>query len=672
MPASPATVAGEARPADATTWVATSQPAREPEVREDAPTKIDRERWALIGSAIGAWLFLILAFTVDHFTSLPQAVVLGLYIASYLSGGTLAAIAAVRDLFQRRVNVDLLMVAAALGAAALNSWAEGAILLGLFSTSNALEHEALGRTERAVRSLIKLAPETATVIRNGVEQSVRVEDLALDDVMVIRPGERIATDGQVIFGESAVNQATVTGESIPVAKRPGDQVFAGTINTTGALQVSVTKLAKDNTLARIVQVVEQAQADKSKTQQFTDAFEGKYAIGVILTSALIAIVPPLVFDVSWNEAFYRSMTLLVVASPCALVISTPAAILSALANAARSGVLFKGGTSLEAASGITTITFDKTGTVTEGKARFTELVTLTGGWDADTILTYAASVENLSEHHIGRALVAGAEERGLPLRDVADFRAYIGLGVTGKVRDARGGWQMVAVGTEGLFNEIGAAIPAEAVSAIESLRDQGQTAVFVGDETSVQGIVAVADTVRPQAAAAIARLKEQGIKRIIMLTGDNERVAHAIAQQVGIEEYHANLMPEQKLEFIRGLQASGEKVAMVGDGVNDAPALATADIGIAMGGAGTDVALETADVVLMGDDLSRLPTAIGLSRRTRQTIIQNLTFALGVIAILVTSTLIVGIPLPLGVVGHEGSTVLVVLNGLRLLGYKDS
>jgi Cd2+/Zn2+-exporting ATPase len=374
----------------------------------------------------------------------------------------------------------------------------------------------------------------------------------------------------------------------------------------------------------------------------------------------------------WFTWIYRGLSLLLIACPCALVISTPAAIASGLASGARHGLLIKGGAALETLGMVRTVAFDKTGTLTEGQPRFTQLVTLHEGWDDDTIMAYAASVENLSEHPIARAIVDAANEQGIPFREVRDFRSVTGRGVIAKVADGQGGWKTIGIGNEELFADMGAGIPADAVTAAEALRSEGQTTMFLGSDDSVQGILAVADRVRPQAAATIAKLKELGIKRTVMLTGDNERVARAIAEQVGIDEIYAELMPEQKLDIIRNLEASDQKVAMVGDGVNDAPALATATVGIAMGGAGSDVALETADVVLMSDDLTRLPTAVGLSRRTRRTMIHNLTFALSVIAVLVISTLTVGIPLPLGVVGHEGSTVIVVLNGLRLLGYKDA
>ncbi|HEU0115760.1 MAG TPA: heavy metal translocating P-type ATPase, partial [Thermomicrobiales bacterium] len=543
----------------------------------------------------------------------------------------------------------------------VDSWPEGAILLGLFSASGALEHEALGRTQRAVRALMELSPDVATVVRAGVEQTVPVEMLRLGDECLVRPGGRVPVDGAVLAGETTVDQAAITGESIPVSKRAGDRVFAGTINGYGAIRVRVDRLSQESTLAKIVQFVENAQAQKSRTQRFTDRFEGRYAVGVLLVSALLALIPPLAFGHDWSSSFYRAMTLLVVASPCALVISTPASTLSALANAARHGILFKGSASLEEMGVVQTIAFDKTGTLTHGRPTLTDVVALPGGWSEAEALRLAASAEHLSEHHLAQAIVRAAGERGLPLLEAQAFQAIPSRGIVARV-DGR----EVAVGNAALFADLGGAVSDDALAAADRLRAEGKSAVFVGDRTGARGVIAVADTLRPSAPAVVADLKRLGVGRMAMRTGDHERVAQAIAGRLDLDDVYAGLLPEDKLVIIRRLMEGGA-TAMVGDGVNDAPALATATIGVAMGGAGTDVALETADVVLMADDLTRLPYAVELSRKTRRTIRQNLTFALAVIAVLVTAALTIGIPLPLGVVGHEGSTVIVVLNGLRLL-----
>jgi Zn2+/Cd2+-exporting ATPase len=622
------------------------------------------ERWSLAGAAVFCWIFLAAALLIEHLSLAvaPWWTPTAFFVLAYIAGGTFATITALRDLFvEHTVSVDFLMITAAIGAAIVGHWEEGAILLGLFSTSNALEHHALGRTQRAVRALMELSPEVATVLRDGQERVVPIEELRLGEVVLVRPGERVAVDGCVIAGESAIDQSAITGESLPVAKRVGDTCFAGTINSHGAIQVRVDRLHQESTLARIVQFVEQAQAEKSATQRFTDRFEGWYAVGVIAFSTLVGVIPPLVFGQAWEPSIYRAITLLVVASPCALVISTPASTLSGLANAARNGILFKGSASLEDIGETRAVAFDKTGTLTHGRPALTDTIAFGNGWGEEQVLRLAASAERLSEHHMAVAIVDGAGEQRLALSEAVGFRAIPGKGITAAVDGDE-----VLVGNDMLFAEAGVAVPADVVAEANRLRDAGKTAVFVGDHQAVRGLIAVADTVRLSAKAVVSELKAQGIPRIVMLTGDNQRVANAIGAELGIDAVYADLLPEEKLRIIEELKDTGP-VTMVGDGVNDAPALATASIGVAMGGAGTDVALETADVVLMADDLTKLPYAIDLSRRTRRTIRQNLGFSLAVIGTLVVATLTHGIPLPLGVVGHEGSTVIVVLNGLRLL-----
>ncbi len=621
------------------------------------------DRWQLAVAAIGCWAFLFLALIARHLLDAPDSVVIPLFVAAYLFGGTFATIAAVSDLLHRRVNVDLLMVTAAAGAAFLGHWSEGAILLGLFSASNALERYALGRTHRAVKSLMDLAPEEATLLDPDApdgERLIAVADLRAGDRVLIRPGERIAVDGKVVAGESAVDQAAITGESVPVDLGPGDTVFAGTMNTTGALEVVVTRLQTESTLARIVRIVEDAQEQKSSTQRFTDRFEGRYTVLVILGSIVAFVGFWQLGDMTRQDAVYRAITLLVVASPCALVISTPASTLSGLANAARNGVLFKGSGHLEDLGLVHTMAFDKTGTLTVGKPVVTDVVTCDERWTEEVLLATAASAERLSEHPLALAIIDAARQRDLPLQEAVDFRAVPGKGLMTQVEG-----QQIAIGTPLLMTDCGLD-PSAAELIAESLRSQGKTAMLVADEVAVRGVIAVADTLRPSAKGVVAALRDLGVEDIVMLTGDHELVGRAIAAQVGIDHVEAGLLPEEKLEAIRRLQEKGP-VTMVGDGVNDAPALATATVGVAMGGAGSDVALETADVVLIADDLAKLPYAVSLSQRTRRTIIQNLAFSLAVIVILVTASLTVGIPLPLGVVGHEGSTIIVVLNGLRLL-----
>lgn len=615
----------------------------------------------MIALAIGAWTFTILGFMLNRTTDLPASVITGLYILAYLSGGTLATREAITDLLEKKVNIDLLMVLAAVGAATLGQWVEGAVLLSLFSTSNAMEHYSLARTQNAVRALMDLTPPTARVLRNGDFEIVEVESLALKDVIVIQPGERIPADAIVIEGQSAVDQAAITGESVPVEKHTGDSLFAGTINGNGALRAEVSKLATDSTLARIVRLVSDAQEDQSDLQEFAEGFEGKYAVFVIIFSVLVTLVP-MFFGVDRSDAFYRGMTTLVVLSPCALVISTPAATLSALANSARKGVLVKGGRAMDTLGSVDVVAFDKTGTLTIGRPVLTDIVTV-NGTDSQELLALTAAAEAHSEHPVGEAIVNAARRDGLQLPESGHLQAIPGHGITAEVDGST-----LIIGNERLMNRENVQISPNAIDHLHRLGEEGKSTMFVARDGQLLGIMGVADVLRPDVKNIIGELKKAGVKETVMLTGDNERVARSIARQIGIDDVRADLLPEDKLTAINELKSHG-KVAMVGDGVNDAPALATADVGIAMGGAGTDAALETAEVVLMSDDLGKMGHVIGLSRKMRRIIKANLTFALGVIIVLATANLIVGIPLPLGVVGHEGSTVLVLLNGLRLLSY---
>lgn len=618
--------------------------------------------WKLAIAAILTWVLMVGAFAFDHLANTPGTTIVAVYATAYLTGGLIAARAAVMDLLGRTVNVDLLMVLAAIGAATVDAWAEGAVLLALFATSNALEHHALERTRNAVRSLMELSPDEATVIDKTGERTVATADLTIGMTILIRPGEKIAADAEVISGSSSVDQSAVTGESIPVARAAGDVLFAGTVNGSGALRARVSRLSSESTLARIVRLVEEAQSRKSKAERFTDAFEGPYAIGVIVASFLVATVP-MILGADPGDAFYRAMTLLVVASPCALVISIPAATLSAIANAARNGILVKGGSYLDAIGVITTVAFDKTGTLTYGRPALTDLH-VTGVMSADDLLQRIASAEHLSEHPIASAIVASATSKGLSLLPADSFAARPGRGISARVDG-----QPIAIGNVALFVDLGMTVPPGIERMLESLQRQGRTAMLVGNDRDILGVIGVADVVRPEAAAVVSALKHLGVRRTVMLTGDNGLVAQSIARATGIDEIRSELLPEEKLDVIKTLQRDG-RVLMVGDGVNDAPALATADLGVAMGVGGTDVALETADIVLMGDDLAKLPFAVGLSRKMRNIIRVNIGFSLAVITVLVLSTLSVGIPLPLGVIGHEGSTIIVVLNGLRLLGHR--
>lgn len=602
------------------------------------------------------------------------------FLVAYLAGGWHGTIHGIRSLLRGTVDVDLLMILAALGAAYVNHAFEGAMLLFLFSLSHTLQEMAIERSRSAISALMKLRPETALCKRDAETKLVRIEELVVGDIVLVRPGESIPVDGVVIEGTSSVNQASITGESLPVEKKWGDMLFAGTLNEQGGLEMRVTKLAKESTLAKLIELVEKAQGQKATTQRFLEKAEQWYALGVILFTVALVLVPFYIFAQPFQSTFYRAMTVMVVASPCALVISTPASILSAIAAAARRGVLFKGGVYLEKAAGIEIVAFDKTGTLTEGRPVVTDLqIIVRPGLSPaeiscfqEELLWLAAAIEARSEHPIARAIVAEAKRRFMPIERCTKFQSVAGHGVSAEVCGRR-----IAVGNLKYFDGYESPERTALEEQMNAMHDAGKTGMLVGEilgedkNATVRylGFIAVADKVRADAQLIIAKLHTLGVKRVVMLTGDGKRVAAAVAKACGVDEVHADLLPQDKVRVINKLKESG-RTAMVGDGVNDAPALATADVGVAMGAAGTDVAMETADIVLMSDALETIPFTIALSRRTRTVVFQNLTFALGVIVVLIISALGFHLPLPLGVVGHEGSTVLVCLNGLRLLGFK--
>jgi Cd2+/Zn2+-exporting ATPase len=590
-----------------------------------------------------------------------------IYALAYFFGGWFGVQASWQSLKERTIDVDLLMVLAALGAAYIGHPPEGATLLFLFSLSNVLQSYAMERTRKAIHSLMRLRPETALVKRDGETVSLPIDQLAVGDHIIVRPGERVPLDAVVVEGSTSLDEASVTGESMPVTKSLGEPVFAGTINQTGAIEAVVTKLAKDSTIARLIQMVEEAQSEKAKTQRWLDHAEQYYAMGVIGFTLALIIVPWLFGSGTFAGNFYRAMTVMVVASPCALIISTPATILSAIGGAARRGVLFKGGAHLEKTAGVDTVVFDKTGTLTTGQPAVTDVLS-----DTADALQLAASIEAKSEHPLAHAIVAHAKSRGVALLQCDNFQAVAGQGASGYV-----GGRCIAVGNARFFEKH--SVPVATIDRLRSFQQGGKTAVIVAEMSrmscEILGVIAIADTLREDTVPALRKLHEAGVRRVVMLTGDNHHVAAAIAREAGIDEFHADLRPEDKLQIVKQLKESG-RVAMVGDGVNDAPALAAADVGIAMGAAGTDVAMETADVVLMSSSLRNVAFAIGVSRRARTVVFQNLAFALAVIVVLVINTLgiwqtLTGAPFPLtlGVIGHEGSTVLVCLNGLRLLLY---
>ncbi len=611
-------------------------------------------------------VFLLAGVAVEKFGLAPGLPWLSVafFAAAYITGGHEGFVEAMKDLRRGHLNIDFLMIAAAVGAAIIGEWAEGAMLLFLFTLAEALEDYAMDRTRSAVEALTKLRPNEATVRRGGEEVRVPVEEVRVGEVVIVRPGEEIPLDGKVLHGETLVNQASITGESAPVHKGPGDDVFAGTMNIDGAIDVRVTKAAKDSTLAKIIEMVSEAQSQRAPTQRIIDRYAHPYAVTVLASVVVVLAVGYFLLNMPFEDIFYKAMTLLVVASPCALVISTPASVLSGIAAGARNGVLFKGGVHLENTAKIDVLAFDKTGTLTHGRPVVTDIITL-NGLSEHELLRLVAGAEIRSEHPIAQAIVEAAKERGLDVPEPDAFRAIPGKGVRAQV-DGR----ELVVGSHRIVQEHGNGhrekpLPDDALS----LQHDGKTTIFVLEQGQLLGVIAVADLPREQAAATIAALRKLGIKRIAMLTGDYKPVAENIARQLGVDEVYAELLPGDKVDAIRQLQNDGA-VGMVGDGINDAPALALADVGVAMGAAGTDVAMETADIVLMADDLSKLPFTFRLARKARTIIYQNLAFAIFVIIGLIIATFTVGLSLPLAVVGHEGSTIIVVLNGLRLLRSK--
>ena len=637
---------------------------------------------------------------------LPSWAIVVFALTAYAAGGYSGARAALADAGRGNFNIDFLMIAAALGAAFIGEWEEGALLLFLFTLSGALESFASDRTRQAIIRLAELRPDTASVRREGAVIEMGVEALAIGDVVVVKPGERMPVDGTVIQGTTTVDQSPITGESIPVYKGVGDTVFSGTINGSGALELEVTKLASDSTISKIIGLVQEAQNNAAPTQRLIDRFSQPYTLAVIGVTLLAIAVPFFFAAEPFSSTIYRAMTLLVVASPCALIISTPASILSAIAAAAREGILFKGGAYLEKAANLDMLAFDKTGTLTYGKPELTDVVPL-NGYSEEDLIACAAGAESLSEHPIAQTIVERAQEMNLAYDSPEDFRGIAGHGVQA-IYGNGASKEMVYIGNDKLFMS-------EAMDLSPSIREQGKrlqkegkTAILVvrrsialeekvaeivageaaspsgphsaaaaGRDWEAVGFLAVADTVRSNASETIATLKQLGITRVAMVTGDNQDVAAAVGDQVGLEEVYAELLPEEKVRIVGELVEAGS-VAMIGDGVNDAPAMAASDLGIAMGGAGTDVALETADVVLMSDDLSKLPFMLRLSRRAGEIVRQNLYFSVGIILTLVVLTVIVPflvpdfrLPLPVGVLGHEGSTLIVVINGLRMLTMKS-
>jgi len=641
--------------------------------RSDAPGKKAIElSWfsahrELIWSVCAAGL-LLAGWIGERFAGWPTALTLPLFLGAYgfaswdLLRHTVAGIR--RGVFA--LDIDLLMLVAAIGAAALGEWAEGAFLLTLFALAHALEHYALGRARRAISALAELAPATARVRRDGADVEVPVETVRVDEIVLIRPGERLPVDGVVSAGASAINQAPVTGESVPVDKEAGDEVFAGTINGEGALEVRTTRAVGDRTLDRVIRLVEDAQTAKAPTQQFTERFERVFVPVVLVSSALVMIVPPLAGWATWPASIYRALALLVAASPCALALGTPSAVLAGIAHAARRGVLIKGGVHLENLGTVRAIAFDKTGTLTIGLPEVTD-VEPADEVSADTLLSVAAGVERQSQHPLAQAVVRAAVARRLQPVEAGPLESITARGVRATVDGA-----LVEIGNARLWNEQQIPIPVSVLQSVDRLQSGGRSVMIVKHGPRWLGVLGLADQPRPEAKAVLTQLRATSVQSLAMLTGDNNGVARAVAADLGINDVRADLLPEDKVTAIQGLMRDYGALAMVGDGVNDAPALAQATVGIAMGGAGTGVALETADVALMGDDLTTLPFAIGLSRQAARVIRQNLAISMIVIAVLVVATLAGWAGIGTAVLLHEGSTLIALANSLRLLLYNAS
>ncbi|AMV10162.1 cadmium transporter [Geobacillus thermoleovorans] len=639
-------------------------------VREDKEKSVKREPfWKQkenIKVYISAVLLVISWFLGKQYGEEHIFATIG-YAAAILIGGYSLFIKGFKNLVRLNFDMNTLMTVAILGAAAIGEWGEGATVVILFAISEALERYSMDKARQSIESLMDIAPKEALIRRGNEEMMVPVDDIQVGDIMIVKPGQKLAMDGIIIKGTSTLNQAAITGESVPVAKTVGDEVFAGTLNEEGLLEVKVTKRVEDTTLSKIIHLVEEAQAERAPSQAFVDRFAKYYTPAIIIFALLLAVIPPLFMGADWSEWIYRGLAVLVVGCPCALVISTPVAIVTAIGNAAKNGVLIKGGIYLEEAGSLKVIAFDKTGTLTKGVPSVTDVVTYNG--DENELMTITAAIEKGSQHPLASAIIRKAEEDGLNFNDlsVEEFQSITGKGVKAKVNNA-----MYYVGSPGLFEELlPNGIQSEIKEQITTLQTQGKTVMALGTEKEILALIAVADEIRESSKEVIRKLHQVGIEKTVMLTGDNQRTAEAIGKQVGVSDIKADLLPEDKLNFIKELRDKHQSVAMVGDGVNDAPALAASTVGVAMGGAGTDTALETADIVLMSDDLSKLPYTIKLSRKALAIIKQNITFSLGIKALSLLLIVPGWLTLWLAIFADMGATLIVTLNSMRLLKVKE-
>jgi Cd2+/Zn2+-exporting ATPase len=636
---------------------------------EHSPSRLARlvARHEELAWAIGAGFLLLLSFLF----SLQDETPLWTVRLGYLVVGVICGYLPVRHLLtglvkgEFRFDIDLLMVVAAIGAAIVGAWAEGAFLLFLFALANALERYALDRARGAIRALVELVPDTARVLIDGQEQVLPIERVRRGDIVVVRPAERIAVDGVVRAGTSSVDQAPITGESVPVIKAVGDEVFAGTVNGDGALEVTVTAAIGDRTLDRVIRLVESSRAAKAPTERAAERFERWFVPLVLIADLLLIVVPPLLGAMDWASAFYRGMTVLVAASPCALALGPPAVMLAGIAQAARRGILVKGGVHLENLATIKAIAFDKTGTLTIGHPEVTDVVPLPGVTQQQ-LLAIAAAVESRSQHPLAQAVVRRAAQDGLDLPRAGDLVSITAKGVRSEVEG-----EPVLIGSLKLWQRADDLPPAEVVDAVSQVAARGRSVMVVRHGSRWLGVLGLADKPRESVGPTLDRLRSMGIAPLVMLTGDHRAVGEAIGREVGVDQVVADLLPEQKVTALSELMARHGAMAMVGDGVNDAPALAAATVGVAMGGAGTAAALETADAALMGDDLARLPFAIALARQARRLLNQNLIIAGGMMALLLGLAATGQLGIGPAVVGHEGSTLVVIANALRMLRFEQ-
>lgn len=616
-----------------------------------------------------ASLFIIFGYLSHYVNGEDNLITSLLFIAAVIIGGASLFKVGLQNLIQFDFDMKTLMTVAIIGAAFIGEWAEAAVVVILFAISEALERHSMDKARESIHSLMDIAPKKAFVRRNGQEVSVDVDDIQIGDIMIVKPGQKIAMDGVVVNGVSTVNQAAITGESIPVRKTVNDEVFAGTLNEEGLLEVKVTKLVEDTTISKIIHLVEEAQAEQAPAQAFIDRFAKYYTPIIMVIALFVALIPPLFFQADWQTWIYQGLAVLVVGCPCALVISTPISIVSAIGNAAKKGVLIKGGIYLEELGRLKAIAFDKTGTLTKGVPVVTDYKMISQNMNADELFAKIAALEQRSEHPLASAIIKKAEQAQVSYEHISveDFTSLTGKGIKGRIDGTT-----YYIGQPKLFKEMSSFhLNSELEQLITTLQNKGKTVIVVGTNQEILAVIAVADQVRESSQGIIQKLHQLGIQKTIMLTGDNKGTAKAIGDELGVSDIQAELMPQDKLSCIKQLKDGHGYVAMVGDGVNDAPALAASTVGIAMGGAGTDTAMETADVVLMGDDLSKLPFTVRLSRKALNMIKANIAFAIGIKLLALLLVIPGWLTLWIAILSDTGATLLVALNSLRLMGVKE-